>query len=120
MRSINTKYLGLTGEQIALEKQKKKGYTLVFQNFRCRIGEIDLVMLLDTTLVFVEVKTRSSDFFGYPEEAVSKQKQEKLRKSAEYFLEETSILYKEVRFDIISIIQNHKVQQIQHFEDAFW
>ncbi|MBU0648855.1 YraN family protein [Patescibacteria group bacterium] len=81
------KNLGKWGEETAASFLMKKGYKLIDKNWRARPGEIDLVMRHGPTLVFVEVKTRSTKDFGYPEEALSEEKMEHLGAAAEEFLQ---------------------------------
>lgn len=110
-RSIGTAY-----EEKAAEYLRRKGYTIVNQNFRCRMGEIDLIARQDTILVFVEVKYRKTASFGYPEEAVSFSKQRTIRKVAEYFLVTEHLpMDTECRFDVVAILG----EEIRHIENAF-
>ncbi len=78
--------LGWRGEEAALAYLEKQGWKLLQRHFRTRQGEIDLVMQDGNTLVFVEVKTRRSRRYGAPEEAVTEQKLERLRTTAETYL----------------------------------
>ncbi len=68
---MKNKILGNLGETIAENYLKKSGYNIVCKNFRCSIGEIDIIALNKNSLIFVEVKTRTSTKFGYPKEAVT-------------------------------------------------
>ncbi|MEO0074532.1 MAG: YraN family protein [candidate division WOR-3 bacterium] len=110
--------LGQTGEKVARNYLKKQGYKILEKNFRCSIGEIDIIAQDKSTIVFIEVKTRRSNLIQ-PFESVGFKKQEKLRSLAEYYLQEKDYLDKEVRFDILSIIYNNQGQQIEHLKDAF-
>lgn len=96
------------------------GYRLKQQNWRYKHLEIDLIMMDESVLVFVEVKTRSSADFGQPYEAVSWQKQQKLSKAATIFIRQHH--YEgEIRFDVVSILVDQEQQhQIRHIKDAFW
>jgi len=76
---------GSQGEKYAANLLRKKGYKLVARNVRSKFGEIDIVAIKDSTLVFVEVKTRWSRKFGTPSEAVTPQKLRRIKKAAEYF-----------------------------------
>lgn len=96
------KRLGNFGEKVAAEYLKKHGYTIRGRNFRCAFGEIDLVAEKEQTIVFAEVKTRSSDTFGTPAEAVSRKKQRHIWKSAELYLSENP-WEGDIRFDVIEI-----------------
>lgn len=76
--------LGIKGEELAVKFLKKKGYRIISRNFKSPIGEIDIIAEDLGTFVFVEVKTRSDESFGYPFEAVNYKKREKLRRVALY------------------------------------
>ncbi len=112
----NKRNIGAVYEEKAAKYLKEKGYVIVTKNFRCRMGEIDLIARKDTVLVFVEVKYRKTASFGYPEEAVSFSKQKTIRKVAEYFLlSEQLSLDTECRFDVIAVLN----EKIRHIENAF-
>ncbi|EAX48690.1 protein of unknown function UPF0102 [Thermosinus carboxydivorans Nor1] len=70
--------MGKMGENAAADYLARNGYKILMRNYRCRIGEIDIVAERQGTIVFVEVKTRSSEKFGFPAEAVNYRKQQKL------------------------------------------
>ena len=96
--------LGKWGEQAALEYLTRQGYQCLERNFRCLDGEIDLVMLKDDELVFVEVKTRKNTRHSYPEEAVSDEKLEHMEAAASCFLEKGEDHDADWRFDVIAIV----------------
>ena len=75
------KALGSKGEDLAIQFLKKKGYRIIDRNYKTSVGEIDIIARDGNTIVFVEVKTRTDDSFGYPFEAVNKKKRQKLQKS---------------------------------------
>ncbi len=80
-------YLGASGEDLACRYLLQKGYTILHRNLVCgRLGELDIVARKPGFLCFIEVKTRSSDLYGLPCEAVTKGKQRKLRRCAQYYL----------------------------------
>ena len=111
---------GLKGEQIAKNFLQKKGYNILHCNWRFGRKEVDIIANNEKTLVFVEVKTRSNFDFGFPEEAVSVQKQAFLKTAAEAYLDENPHIT-DIRFDIISILLNGAaIKEIRHFEDAFY
>lgn len=111
---------GINGEQIAENFLLKKGYRILEKNRRFGRKEIDLIALKDDIIVFVEVKTRSSSRFGYPEEFVTAKKQQFLKEAATTFLYDNT-QYQRLQFDIISIIlSGGTVKEILHFEDAFY
>lgn len=111
---------GSNGEKIAENFLQTKGYTILHRNWKHEKKEVDLVAEHDGLLVFVEVKTRSAAWFGYPEDAVGPAKQDYLKVAAEEFLYRYP-QYERIRFDIISIItQKDAIKEIVHFEDAFF
>ncbi len=111
--------LGVKGEILALEYLEKKGYTILEINWRFKKTEVDIIAKEGKDLVIVEVKTRNSDSFGFPEEAVGKEKQKNLAIATEEYLEQNN-LSMDLRFDVISITINNKVPKIFHIKDAFF
>jgi putative endonuclease len=80
--------LGQEGERLAEQYLKRKGYKVVERNYRCLSGEVDLIVLDQRVIVFVEVKTRTDDRFGTPFDAVEMRKQQKMIRAAQFFLHE--------------------------------
>ncbi len=111
--------LGKRGEQLAVEFLRKKGYRILETNWHYYREEIDILAFDNNMLVVAEVKTRSTSYFGNPEEAVTPAKAKRLINAAEAYLEEKN-LDLDVRYDIISIILNEKTTQINHIKDAFY
>lgn len=112
--------LGKKGEEIAAEHLRGKGYHILHVNWKSGRLEIDIIARQKGTLVFVEVKTRSGQAFGMPEDAVNYIKEEHLRRAAENYLELFSPQTEALRFDIISItLTANKPMEIIHFEDVF-
>lgn len=111
--------LGKKGELIALNFLKEKGFKILETNFRLEKDEIDIIAIDGKNLVFVEVKTRSTDYFGEPEIAVGTQKVEFLLRAAENYVVSKN-LNTEIRFDIISIVLNSRQKKIRHIVDAFY
>ncbi|MGF7185168.1 putative endonuclease [Desulfitispora alkaliphila] len=119
---LKAKELGVLGERVAVENLISKGYTILEKNYRCNLGEIDIICRGNNLLLFVEVKTRKSLNCGYGQEAVTAKKQGKIRRVASYYLYKDKKLSTEVniRFDVISIIIKEKNRvDIQHIEGAF-
>ena len=112
---MNTKILGTSGEVLAKKFLKKKGYRIVEVNYVNKIGEIDIIAKQGETIVFVEVKTRSSLKFGLPSEAVGFYKQNKIRSVALSYLKTTKNLETPARFDVIEVFG----EEIRHIENAF-
>jgi putative endonuclease len=111
--------LGKKGEEMAREFLIRKGFKVLATNWRYLKDEIDIIAMHNSQLVIVEVKTRRTNAFGEPEEAVTKNKQKFLVRAANAFVEQKA-LENEVRFDIISVIVCGKKWQITHIEDAFY
>ena len=116
-----TKQEGDLGEAIATKFLKKSGYKILELNYRTPLGEIDIIAKDKETIVFVEVKTRSSKKFGLPGEAVNYQKQRHIRNSALYYLKSKGLLDKvSARFDVISILMSNITDyEIEHLQNAF-
>ena len=97
--------LGARGEEIAAAWYEARGYEVVTRNWRCREGEIDLIVRSAGTYVFCEVKTRTTDAFGAPVEAVTRTKQMRVRRLAARWLEEEApVRPREIRFDVASVL----------------
>ncbi len=111
---------GKVGEEIAARFLAKRGYRILAQNWRHRHLEVDLIAFDADTLVFVEVKMRTSAAFGMPYEAVSVEKQRKLCRAANHYIERQG--YEgEIRFDVVSILLfGQSSPNIRLIKDAFW
>lgn len=96
--------LGVAGEDQATAWYQDRGYAVLHRNWRCREGELDLVVARGRELVFVEVKTRRTDRFGTPAEAVTHAKQRRLRGLARAYLATTDARAGSLRFDVVSIL----------------
>ncbi len=110
--------VGQEGEKIAVQYLKSKGYIIHHTNWRMSNLEVDIIAEDGEELVFVEVKTRTSNKFGEPEEAVNYQKEKDILKVAHVYLENLQ-LELPVRFDIISIILNDQKSKLDHLVDSF-
>ncbi len=110
--------LGKYGEQQAINYLKENGYTILEKNYRYLKAEIDIISIKDDVLVAVEVKTRSSDFFGNPQDFVNQKKINLMVSAVDYYVTQHD-LDVEVRFDIIAIIKQKNTFKIEHLEDAF-
>jgi len=117
---MKRKELGNTGEKLARDFLKKKGYKIRDTNFRCREGEIDIVAEKKGCLVFVEVRTKASSGFGSPEESVTFAKKEKLIASALTYLSERQNLPESWRIDFVAVEldQKGKTTRIELIENA--
>jgi putative endonuclease len=112
------KQTGQRGEDIAASFLTQRGYRLVARNWRCATGEIDLIMEQDTSLVFVEVRTRRGRKFGSAEESVTPAKQARLVELAQSYLQEVDALARSWRIDVIAIQLGRGMPQINHIENA--
>jgi putative endonuclease len=112
--------LGKNGEDLACNLIILKGYKILERNWRYKKAEIDIICKKYDTLIFVEVKTRSTLKYGMPEDFVSKLKQKLMFGAANAYMHQVNHNW-EIRFDVISIIMNPKYPpKITHFEDAFF
>jgi putative endonuclease len=109
------KVMGNLGEQLAQKYLKKQKYKIIETNYQTKLGEIDIIAKDGDTFVFVEVKTRSLIQFGLPREAVTKQKQTKIRQVATQFLKQNKALNAPCRCDVIDILD----ETITHIKNAF-
>ena len=110
---------GRTGEELAAGYLADQGYHILERNWRYGKGEIDIVCTRGTFIVFAEVKTRSTGFFGQPEESVDKTKKRFIIRAANAYVLMNDI-EKEVRYDILSVILREHNHTIRHIEDAFY
>ena len=112
--------LGNLGEQLAAAHLLAGGYRILHRNWKAGRKEVDIIAEKGGTVVFVEVKTRSSRYFGMPEDAVNWRKEEHLRKVAEQWLEQHGGEVKHIRFDILSIFAlPGERPEILHLQDVF-
>lgn len=107
--------LGTTGEEAVAAWYVDRGYEIVERNWRCRAGELDLIVRRGRTFVFCEVKTRSSAAFGAPVEAITREKQVRLRHLAARWLEDAPLRPTDIRFDVASVLAG----EIEVLEGAF-
>ncbi len=114
--------LGKLGEDFACRYLQAQGYKIVFRNYRTRFGEIDIIAEKNNVLSFVEVKTRASQKFGMPAEAVTLAKQKKIHRCAEAYLQFKGIisLMPKISFDVIEIIsEGNAVKEFKHYPHCF-
>jgi len=110
--------LGKKGELLAIDFLLDKGYTILEKNYRYLKAEVDIIVQKEQVLAAVEVKTRSTAYFGSPEEFVNPKKIKLLISAMDHYVVEHN-LDVEVRFDIIAIIHQNKHTKIEHLKDAF-
>lgn len=111
----SNRQIGTFYEELAREVLQKKGYHILTSNYRCRLGEIDVIASINEWIVFVEVKYRKAITFGYPREAVTPSKIKHIKQVAEYYLLTTVGYEAKCRFDVIEILDN----EVMHLENAF-
>lgn len=116
---MERKKLGQRGEDTAVRYIEKKGYCLQARNYWTCYGELDIVCSCEQTLVFIEVKTRTSQVFGSPEEAVTPRKIDHIKKAALLYLQQEGQGYSDLRFDVITILIKQGRATINHIENAF-
>jgi len=115
--TMKRRRVGLAGEQAACDYLEKKGYQIIQTNYRCPLGEIDIIARDQEAIVIVEVRTRTGYSYGGPEESISPEKARRLQKLALYYLK--SITRKELpcRIDLIAVILNrsdHTLESLNH------
>jgi len=111
---------GSRGEQLARQHLTAKGYTVVCSNYRCPLGEIDLIADDGRSLVFIEVKTRHSLRFGPPCAAVTRKKQQQIARVAQYYINVHGLEKQAARFDVVGILlDDNALPKIDHIVDAF-
>ncbi|RUM49688.1 MAG: YraN family protein [Hydrogenothermus sp.] len=113
---MNKRKIGIQKENLAVNYLKNKGYKIIKQNFYTKYGEIDIIAKNKDTLVFVEVRSKSYNKFGNPEETIDKTKQRKIINTAKVFLKNYNLDFEEIRFDVIAILE----ENINHIENAFY
>ena len=110
---------GTKSENLAAWYLKENGYKIIEQNYRNRMGEIDIIARDKKTIVFVEVKSRRSIRFGSPKWAVTPKKQRKISMVALYYLKTTNQTDAKARFDVVAITVNRDEPQIEIVKNAF-
>lgn len=119
---LSKEELSKKGEQLAADFLEEKGYEIIERNYRYGHGEIDIIALdpKDNFTVFVEVKTRQNLYFGEPEYAITKKKQQQVKKVAELYLYDKEIEQIDCRFDVVAILlEDEDKPVINHYENAF-
>lgn len=111
--------LGKMGEDLAVQYLIDKGHRILHRNYKYNKTEIDIISQSYETVVFTEVKTRTTLHFGYPEDAVTKSKKQKILNVLNYYIETFNITI-EPRIDIIAITIVRNKVEIVHLEDAFY
>ena len=102
------------GEKLAAKYLKKQGYTIISQNYKAKMGEIDIIAMDKDTLVFAEVKQRKTADFGAPREFVTKEKQRKIKNTAQLYMMKNKH-NGNLRFDVVEVLD----KEITHIKNAF-
>jgi putative endonuclease len=111
--------LGRWGEDCAVQYLERKGYMILTRNFFTRYGELDIVASMEGSLIFVEVKTRSSNKFAYPEESVTPRKQRRMLQAAEQYFDQNPTSPDSWQFDVIAVTRRPGTSPvIEHFENV--
>lgn len=111
--------VGRLGEDLALRRLKKLGYRCIARNYRCSLGEVDIIARDGETLVFVEIKTRRDKSLGYAKEAVDKRKKRQLSKVALAYMKAEDCCDVKSRFDVVAINLEEDREQIEVIKNAF-
>ena len=112
--------LGREGEDAAEAYLKKKGYRIIEKNFRCKLGEIDIIAEQGGVVVFIEVKARAGHQYGHPFNAVTPSKQRKIIQVAQSFLAKHRLLEKPTRFDVVGLTADpESAFKVELLENAF-
>ena len=112
--------LGDRGEMAACVFLKDKGYEILEKNYKCKLGEIDIIARRNGRIAFIEVKTRTSVQFGMPQESVHFQKQEKIFKLAQWYLKEKKLEKIPVAFDVVAVLwEKGQTPMMRLIADAF-
>ncbi|KAB1158864.1 YraN family protein [Tenacibaculum aiptasiae] len=110
--------LGKKGEELAIEYLQEKGYVILEKNYRFQKAEIDIIAKKEEVLIVVEVKTRSTSYFGSPQDFISSKKVKLLVSAADNYINEKELDI-ELRFDVIALIKEKGKFKIEHLENAF-
>jgi len=111
--------LGVAGEAEAVRRLRGAGFEIVATGFRARCGEIDVIAEDGPVVVFVEVKTRTSDAFGSPAESVTRTKRLRIVRAASVFLARAGWTERACRFDVLSVAPIGSGWRVTHLKDAF-
>jgi putative endonuclease len=114
-----TKPLGDAGEDLAIRHLQSLGYRILDRNYRCKVGEIDCVAVKDRTLVFLEVKSRTTAEYGGPLEAVDRRKRRKMTRLARMYALEKSLHDVPQRFDVVAVWFEGGRARVEVYENAF-
>ena len=106
---------GIAGEDVAAAWYLSQGYEILDRNWRCRAGELDLVVRRGAEVVFCEVKSRSTTMFGAPQEAVTHDKRQRIRHLAARWIDGSRFRPAQIRFDVAAVLDD----ELEVIEGAF-
>ncbi len=112
------KQLGKMGEKKAADYLERKGYTIIEQNFKCRIGELDIIAMDGKTLVAIEVKTRSNLSYGLPCESITAEKKRHVLRTFSFYTTVNRIRGLDMRIDVIEILSTGEGTYLNHIKNA--
>lgn len=117
---MSNKTLGDFGEEVAADSLRAKGYRILARNWRTSAGEIDIIAEQNDVIVFVEVKTRTSDLYGTPQDAITQNKRRRIIRSSLVYLTEMDLLDRDWRVDMVAILcgRNWVVTNVEHYENV--
>ncbi|HOK63055.1 MAG TPA: YraN family protein [Soehngenia sp.] len=118
---MNNKNIGDEGEKLVLDYLKSNNYKVIFHNYRNQIGEIDIIAMDKDILAFIEVKTRNSNIYGRPSEAVDKRKQFKIIKTSLLYIQINKLNNVQIRYDVAEVYpsDNNKIIYIKNAFSAW-
>lgn len=111
--------LGKRGEDLAYKEIKRRGYKKIIRNYRCSLGEIDIIARDGDTLVFLEIKTRRAGNLAYAKEAVDERKKRQISKVALEYLKANGFNDMKARFDVVAVSLEGKEPEIEIIRNAF-
>lgn len=117
--SVNSLCLGRSAEEEAARFLRDNGYKILARNYRTKLGEIDIVACEKDTFCFIEVKARTSERFGVPQEAVSAAKKRQIQKAALHFIKKNKLFERKARFDVVSLLYSGAIPKIEIIKNAF-
>ena len=112
-------YFGRAGEDRAADFLASRGYKILQRNYKTKLGEIDIIARDRQTICFVEVKSRTTERFGLPQEAISKSKQRQIAKVALMFLKENNLWNSFARFDVVAVLCSEGKPRLELIKNAF-
>lgn len=121
MNNKHNLIIGRLGENIAKDYLKKKGYRIVDQNYRTKYAEIDLIAIYRQVLIFIEVRTKTGQYFGSPEETLNRKKINKIKRNCLAYLYQHG-WEKDYRIDAVCIVfgKERKLERVSHYKDIIF